>query len=589
MNNKNHAIPQFPWHIVVASELNPGKEPLGPQSIDKNKFLEFMEKMSPSLIFSIEDKIGMGQKHINLELCFNNIKDFTPDSITKNVPALAALLNLKEALKKYHTGKILKKELLTILSKEPIPLKLSPALTKLTGKELKAAPNTQKPAPNKSEEKDKKSSLDNILNMTDLSVSEEPQGEMEKETTPIGGLFETITQDDTITITAKDMNFIEKCIDTLLSDQIDTIIHHPEFVTLEAAWRELKFLVDHTNFREGIKIDVLSCSKDQLCDTLSEKVFKLVWNGSILAPDLIVTCHPLSCAPIDYSYAENLAKLGQSTQTAIIAWAGPGFFRIKNYFDLNTHVPSISEQLRGTGYEKWRSLREKSESDWLILAANGFCLRNTYGKNGVRTKTFSYEENIKPRNLPTGSASLALASFVTETLAKLGTDTILENRGKPTIESLAIFSSKDQTNQKHSSTCTNALTNDQVWDMCDSGLTPINCQRNDASFYLESIHTYAKEDTPLPSMLLAGYISRILLYIARNDSISSDDEAESIANALVRKILIGKITGINSQECINVKITKDPGDSDKKIYELKIELPFKILGDDVTIQLSFGL
>src|SRR5438128_371543 len=45
-------------------------------------------------------------------------------------------------------------------------------------------------------------------------------------------------------------------IDAKLSAQIDQILHHPDVQKLESAWRGLKFVVDQTDFRENIKIDI---------------------------------------------------------------------------------------------------------------------------------------------------------------------------------------------------------------------------------------------------------------------------------------------------------------------------------------------
>ena len=55
-------------------------------------------------------------------------------------------------------------------------------------------------------------------------------------------------------------------IDKKVSAQVDKILHHPEFRELEAAWRSLKILVDRTDFRENIKIELLSVSKQELLE-----------------------------------------------------------------------------------------------------------------------------------------------------------------------------------------------------------------------------------------------------------------------------------------------------------------------------------
>src|SRR3569832_1027723 len=53
-------------------------------------------------------------------------------------------------------------------------------------------------------------------------------------------------------------------INLLLGKQIDAILHHPVFQMLESAWRGLQFLVDRTDFRRNVHIEVLDVSKETL-------------------------------------------------------------------------------------------------------------------------------------------------------------------------------------------------------------------------------------------------------------------------------------------------------------------------------------
>ena len=53
-------------------------------------------------------------------------------------------------------------------------------------------------------------------------------------------------------------------IDATISKQLDKILHSPEVQKLESAWRGLKFLVDRTDFRKNVKIEMLNVSKDTL-------------------------------------------------------------------------------------------------------------------------------------------------------------------------------------------------------------------------------------------------------------------------------------------------------------------------------------
>ena len=57
-------------------------------------------------------------------------------------------------------------------------------------------------------------------------------------------------------------------IDKKLSDQINQIMHHPEFQQLESAWRGLHHLVNNTETDEQLKIRVMNISKNELGKTL---------------------------------------------------------------------------------------------------------------------------------------------------------------------------------------------------------------------------------------------------------------------------------------------------------------------------------
>ena len=70
-------------------------------------------------------------------------------------------------------------------------------------------------------------------------------------------------------------------IDKKLSEQVNAIIHHEEFRTLEGTWRGLHYLVNNTETDETLKIRVMNISKKDLGKTL--KKFKgTAWDQSPL-------------------------------------------------------------------------------------------------------------------------------------------------------------------------------------------------------------------------------------------------------------------------------------------------------------------
>ena len=50
----------------------------------------------------------------------------------------------------------------------------------------------------------------------------------------------------------------------MINDQINEVIHHPKFQQLESTWRGMFNLLEKTNFRANIMIDILDVSKEEL-------------------------------------------------------------------------------------------------------------------------------------------------------------------------------------------------------------------------------------------------------------------------------------------------------------------------------------
>ena len=75
-------------------------EDRAPVSVDKDNFNDVMKAQGLSLTLNVPNKLAEdpeAQMAVNLE--FNQINDFSPDAVAAQVPELAKLLELREALK----------------------------------------------------------------------------------------------------------------------------------------------------------------------------------------------------------------------------------------------------------------------------------------------------------------------------------------------------------------------------------------------------------------------------------------------------------------------------------------------------------
>src|SRR5262245_30974137 len=61
-------------------------------------------------------------------------------------------------------------------------------------------------------------------------------------------------------------------IDAKVSVQLNEVMHHPEFQTLEGTWRGLKYLIDQSETGEHLKIRVMNVNKKTLAKNLERAV-----------------------------------------------------------------------------------------------------------------------------------------------------------------------------------------------------------------------------------------------------------------------------------------------------------------------------
>jgi len=135
-------------------------------------------------------------------------------------------------------------------------------------------------------------------------------------------------------------------IDQKLSRQIDEIIHNPAFQKLESAWRGLKFVVDRTDFRENIKVELLNCSKDDLLADFEDSpevpksgLYKTVYSAEFgtfggRPYGAIIANYDFGPGPQDIALLQKCAAVATMAHAPFIAAAGPQFFGLRDYLNL---------------------------------------------------------------------------------------------------------------------------------------------------------------------------------------------------------------------------------------------------------------
>lgn len=213
-------------------------------------------------------------------------------------------------------------------------------------------------------------------------------------------------------------------IDAKLSEQLDVILHHDKFQQLESSWRGLKFLVDRTDFRKNVRIEVVDISKDGLRESFEDApeliqsgLYKHVYTGAYDQPGAdpygaMISNYEFGNTPQDIALLQEVSKVSAAAHCPFIGAVGPQFFGKKSMEEWKK-IPDMAAHMELTEYVKWRSFRESEDSRYVGLVFPRFLLRLPYGPETTPVKSFNYVENVKGPDHEKylwGNSSFAFAS-----------------------------------------------------------------------------------------------------------------------------------------------------------------------------------
>jgi len=219
-------------------------------------------------------------------------------------------------------------------------------------------------------------------------------------------------------------------LDKKLCRQVDEILHHPDFQRLESSWRALKFLVDRTNFRENIKIEVMNASKDDLLSDFEDSpeitksgLYKNCYTAEYgqfggQPYGAIIANYEFGPGASDIKLLQNCASVSAMSHAPFIAAAGSEFFGLDDFTKL-PDLKDLSSIFESPQYTKWQAFRESEDSRNVGLVVPHFLLRTPYGQDTTPSKKFNYEENVSAghNNFLWGNAAFAFASRLTQSFA----------------------------------------------------------------------------------------------------------------------------------------------------------------------------
>jgi len=194
-------------------------------------------------------------------------------------------------------------------------------------------------------------------------------------------------------------------IDELLSQQVNEVMHHPDFQANEAAWRGLQYLVMNSETGQHFKIRLMNITKQEIVKDLEKAIefdqstlFKRVYEDeygtfggnpfSVLVGDYEWGRHPQDVATL-----EKLSNVAAAAHAPFISAASPKLFDWGSY----TEMPGPRDLAKGfetAELTKWRSFRESEDSRYVALSMPHILMRIPYGPDTKPVEEFNFVENV---------------------------------------------------------------------------------------------------------------------------------------------------------------------------------------------------
>lgn len=194
-------------------------------------------------------------------------------------------------------------------------------------------------------------------------------------------------------------------LDRKLSEQINLILHHPEFQRLEAAWRGLAYLVFNTSTGKDLKIRVLNIGKDE-CRKMFRQYRDAAWDQSPLFKKVYESefgqlgGQPYGAFVCDYQFdhsapdlevLKGIAKIGAAAHAPFLSGASPQLLGMESWQELS-NPRDIGKLFEAQDYAGWRGFRSSQDSRYVALTAPRFLGRVPYGAKTAPIDEFDFEE-----------------------------------------------------------------------------------------------------------------------------------------------------------------------------------------------------
>jgi type VI secretion system protein ImpC len=369
-------------------------------------------------------------------------------------------------------------------------------------------------------------------------------------------------------------------IDHLVSLQLNEVMHHPAFQKLEGTWRGLKYLLDHSETSDKLKIKVLNVNKKELLrdlqrasefdqSALFKKVYEEEFGQFGGAPfSALIGDYEFGRGPEDMELIEKISQVAAAAHAPFLTAAAPEMLNLDSFTSIDA-PRDMAKVFDSSEYAKWKSFRQSEDSRYVGLCLPRILMRLPYGKGGVPVDGFNYEEGVDGTDHSKylwSNAAYALGARLTDAFAQYGWCAAIRGvEGGGLVEGLPTHNfTTDSGDVALKCPTESPITDRREKELADLGFVPlVHCKDTDyAAFFSvqsaqkaklydkESANANARLSTQLPYILAMSRFAHYLKAMMRDKigSFVSREDCQKFLHQWIQKYVVGDDTATQTMK-----------------------------------------
>lgn len=580
----------LPYHILLVSDFAgsdggavAGPLPDGAVDVNADNFDEIMAAAAPSVRLKTTDPLLPGNVMVELDLRFDSLRAFDPAALTDRIPTAAALSAVREKLVERMRGRLSADELADAARQTAAQ---NAALTWLPDS-LAWSPSGKADAP----------AVDSVLEQLDLGGEDTGEAASPPPKSPLGKVVAAAAGSGSA-IPAGEASAIRRTlaeIDRQIGTWLTAVLHAPPVQAIESAWRGLAFLVSNIDFRKGIMLSALHAPRGELTERLVSRIIDPVFDEGMDAPALIAVDAAFSSTAADMEALDELAQHAASLPAVLVTGVAPGFFGVKQAWQVPTLPPLIS-LLDQYQFARWRTLRSQPYARALGVVFGRGLLRGLHRRDDVPDLAYAYrEECVTDADLVWATGAVTAAATVARSIADTGWPTAMAGHLHGRLPGFATAQGGKSGDKKFGPSDT-LMPQPKIEELAVVGVNAALGQRDHDDVILWNGLTAAQLhgadhtallEVSLPYQLFATRLSTLLLALKPHLSPSNAEGAAALVTTHLCDWLGFKEQPGPDQLCVQVEPLEGPGSPLQ--LAVRVTPPPNILPGGVPVVLGYKL